>query len=145
MSHDAAVLSRLIAHLRQAAAAYRRAGSDRPGLADVFEAAAGAHAHTAEVLEGEVHAAGGAILEAVEEADSSRHAWDALARSVLEGREALMRAITAAEAELLADVQAAGDDPATSEAVRLVLARASTQVTAARAEALRRLDALGGG
>ena len=90
------------------------------------------------------------MLRAVgEEAGSSapdldRHAWADLPRAVGAGPLAVAEAVERAEGELLAELHAAGDDPAVSGPVRDAVARACDGAKAGHDRALQRLKRVGG-
>ena len=142
MSRDVDVLNRLIARLHGAAAGYRKAGADGPGLSDAFEAAAGAHDRTAERLAQEVRTLGGEPSTGGG-LDLSRHAWAELPGAVVQGETATAEAMERIEAELLAEFQAGLDDAELSGPVRDSLLRAFDGVKAGHDRALQRLEALG--
>lgn len=142
MSRDVDVLNRLITRLHGAAAGYRKAGADGPGLSDAFEAGAQGHDRTAETLAQEVRALGGEPATGGG-ADLSRHAWSELPAAVARGEGATAEAMERAEAELLSEFQAALDDPEVSGPVRDAILRAFDGVKAGHDRALQRLDALG--
>lgn len=139
--HDIDALNRLIARLHGAAAGYRKAGADGPGLSDVFEAAAGAHDLTAERLAQEVRSLGGEPASGG--SDLSRHAWSELPAAVARGEAATAEAMERAEAELLAEFQTVRDDGEVSGPVRDAVLRVFDVVKAGHDRALQRLDALG--
>lgn len=140
MSHDADVLQRLIANLRSASTAYRRAGADGPGLSDAFGAAAGSHDRTAESLAELTQAILG---ESAAAAEADGPAWAGLPRAVAQGPHAVVEAVHALEAELLKAFQTAIDDEGVSGPVREGVARASDGMKAVRERVLQRLDAVG--
>lgn len=140
MSRDAEVLNRLIARLHGAAAGYRKAGADGPGLSDATGGAADAHDRTAEELTAVLRATG--ATPAGSGVDLAGHAWADLPRAVTEGPRALAEAVERAEAELLQDFHAAMDDSAISGPVRDAIVRAFDGVKAGHDRALQWLDEL---